>query len=117
MVLNEVQMLALPVRDVTGAAVAKGGSSAGIDAVLAERGSRYGEFDEHARITQAVKRALVSGRSWERMTDSQKEALEMVAHKMGRIVNGDPAYVDSWTDLIGYARLAERELLGERHAE
>lgn len=117
MVLNEVQMLALPVRDVTGEAVVKDGLSAGIDAVLAERGSRYGEFDEHARTTQAIKQALASGRSWAGMTDSQKEALEMVAHKMGRIVNGDPAYVDSWTDLIGYARLAERELLGGRHAE
>ena len=108
MAMKEAQMLALPVREMAGEAVVKDGLSAGIDAVLAERGSRYGEFDEHARITQAI----TSGRSWAGMADSQKEALEMVAHKMGRIVNGDPAYVDSWTDLIGYARLAERELLG-----
>ena len=112
MAMKEAQMLELPVREMAGEAVVKDGLSAGIDAVLAERGSRYGEFDEHARITQAIKQALASGRSWAGMTDSQKEALEMVAHKMGRIVNGDPAYVDSWTDLIGYARLAERELLG-----
>lgn len=85
----------------------------GIDATLSERGSRYGQFHEHARITQAIKATLASGRSWKDCTDSQREALEMLAHKMGRIVNGDPAYMDSWTDLIGYARLVERQLEGE----
>jgi len=35
----------------------------------------------------------------------------MVAHKLGRIVNGDPNYVDSWTDIIGYTRLVEKRLI------
>lgn len=83
-----------------------------IDNTLAERGARYGEFNEHARITQAIKAALVSGRSWGFCTDSQKEALEMIAHKMGRIVNGDPTYLDSWVDIIGYTRLVEKEMEG-----
>jgi hypothetical protein len=81
-----------------------------IDATLAERGGRYGEFDEHARITQALKEVMVSGRSWSKCTASQKEALEMVAHKIGRIVNGDPNYADSWHDIIGYVRLVEVQL-------
>lgn len=53
---------------------------------------------------------MQSGRSWSACTDSQKEALEMVAHKIGRIVNGDPGYLDSWHDMIGYTRLVEKEL-------
>lgn len=81
-----------------------------IDNTLAERGARYGEFDEHARITQAIKTALTSGRSWDKCSPSQKEALEMVAHKMGRIVNGDPKFVESWRDMSGYVRLVEIEL-------
>ena len=80
-----------------------------IDETLKERGSRYGEFSEHARITQEIKRALKSGVSWEKCTDGQKEALEMIAHKLGRIVNGDPNYADSWVDTGGYARLGENE--------
>lgn len=84
----------------------------GIDATLAERGARYGEFDEHARITQQIKSALVSGRSWSQCTPSQKECLEMLAHKMGRIVNGDPTYLDSWVDIIGYTRLVEKQMEG-----
>ena len=35
----------------------------------------------------------------------QKEALEMIATKMGRIVNGDPDYLDSWLDIQGYCQL------------
>ena len=39
-----------------------------------------------------------------------KESLEMVAHKIGRILNGDPFYHDSWHDCIGYLRLIEKRL-------
>lgn len=81
-----------------------------IETILEERGSRYGSFDEHARITQDIKDALVSGESWAAMSPSMKEALEMVAHKMGRIVNGDPTYKDLWTDIIGYTKLVEQTL-------
>jgi len=37
----------------------------------------------------------------------------MIAHKIGRILNGDPDYQDSWHDIIGYARLVERQLQGD----
>lgn len=30
----------------------------------------------------------------------------MIAHKIGRILNGDPNYRDSWDDIAGYAKLA-----------
>jgi hypothetical protein len=39
-----------------------------------------------------------------------REALEMLAHKTGRILNGDPAYADSWHDIAGYVRLVEQRL-------
>lgn len=84
-----------------------------IEKVLHERGKRYGEYPDHAMITQDIKRAIHSGRSWESCNPHMQETLDMIAHKIGRIVNGDPYYVDSWTDIIGYARLTEKELLGE----
>lgn len=83
-----------------------------VDDVLEERGSRYGLFSEHARITQNIKRAMHASPNWAKLSDSQREALEMIAHKMGRILNGDPNYADSWTDIGGYARLEERILEG-----
>lgn len=78
-----------------------------IDALLKERGSRYGEFEQHARITQTMKEAMrvESGDAYNSLPDYMKEALEMVCHKIGRIVNGDPYYLDSWVDIVGYVEL------------
>ncbi len=80
-----------------------------IAATLAERGKRYGEFPEHARITQNIKRAMHCG-NWDRLADDQREALEMLAHKIGRILNGDPDYHDSWHDIVGYTKLVADRL-------
>lgn len=80
-------------------------SSVDIDKVLEERGKRYGKFTGHARITQAIKKAMRYHTNWEALDDDQKEALEMVAHKCGRILNGDPNYLDNWDDIIGYVKL------------
>jgi hypothetical protein len=81
-----------------------------IDNTLTERGNRYGSFEDHAKVTQEIKRAMQSGKNWASLVDDQKEALEMVAHKIGRILNGDPDYIDSWHDIIGYTRLVEHRL-------
>lgn len=82
----------------------------GIDATLEERGTRYGEFEEHARITQALKATMVDTPRWKELSPAMKESLEMTQHKVGRILNGDPNYKDSWTDIIGYTRLIEKTL-------
>lgn len=81
-----------------------------IQATLAERGKNYGSFNEHARITQAIKDAIRDSPNWMDLSPEMKESLEMVAHKLGRILNGDPAYKDSWTDIIGYVTLIEQDL-------
>lgn len=86
-----------------------------IEATLAERGSRYGVFRDHAKITQELKRALfrhMDNVSHVEPDADQLEALEMICHKMGRIVNGDPDYADSWVDIAGYAKLVADRLQG-----
>lgn len=87
-----------------------GSANINIDATLAERGSRYGDFKEHSRITQSIKKAMRDSPNWNSLSDDKKEALEMNAHKIGRILNGDPDYKDSWTDICGYSRLVENTL-------
>ncbi len=77
---------------------------------LAERGNRYGDFTKHAAVTQAIKTALFDCRHRESLPAYMVEALEMIAHKMGRIVNGDPHYHDSWHDIVGYAKLVADRL-------
>ena len=51
---------------------------------------------------------------WRKLADDQREALEMTAHKIGRILNGDPNYIDSWHDISGYVRLVEQRLEKEQ---
>jgi isopenicillin N synthase-like dioxygenase len=84
-----------------------------IDAMLRERGSRYGVFTGHALITQNIKEALKDSPNWYALAPDQKEALEMIAHKMGRILNGDPDYLDSWVDIVGYTQLVIDRLKGD----
>ena len=84
-----------------------------IDKILEQRGNRYGDFKTHAKITQQLKAMMMQGPSFRTLTTSQWEALEMIAHKIGRIVNGDPSYEDSWDDIAGYAKLVADELRGD----
>ena len=77
---------------------------------LAERGSRYGDFTVHARICQNLKRIMCAEAGWDRLTDGQKQSLEVIADKVGRILSGDPNYADNWHDIQGYAKLAEDRL-------
>jgi hypothetical protein len=86
-----------------------------VDDTLAERGSRYGTFVGHAQVTQdlkAVVRKHLYTRSKELAPDLQ-EAIDMILHKLGRIINGDPYYADSWHDIAGYATLVDKRLQGE----
>ena len=81
-----------------------------IDSVLTERGSRYGKYTGHAKITQDLKALMHATGNWSKLAPDQKESLEMVAHKIGRILNGDPNYDDSWVDIAGYAQLVATRL-------
>jgi len=87
-----------------------------IKETLEQRGNRYGDFIIHAEITQAIKRQMQDSPNWPDLSSDKKEALEMIAHKIGRILNGDPEYHDSWHDLVGYAQLVASRLAaaGER---
>ncbi|SJM89987.1 conserved hypothetical protein [Crenothrix polyspora] len=72
---------------------------------LSERGARYGNFSVHANIAQNIKETMRKTRRWEALSNDKKEALEMMAHKLARILNGDPEYKDSWVDVAGYSTL------------
>ena len=78
-----------------------------VDKTLEERGKRYGEFRDHAAIAQHLKHAMICTERWPNLSNPQKEALEMIQHKIARILNGDPNYKDNWHDIAGYAKLAE----------
>ena len=82
--------------------------------ILEERGSRYGSFVGHADVTQAYKTLTTSflRQRGKALEPDQQEALDMIFHKIGRIINGDPNYADSWIDIAGYAKLVADRLEG-----
>ncbi|MHB3890095.1 hypothetical protein ACYBYO_26110 [Klebsiella pneumoniae] len=89
------------------------GRASSTEALITERGSRYGKFKYGADIMQSLKDTMRDVDGWNTLTASQKEALDMIQHKIGRILNGDPTYDDSWKDIAGYATLIVNELNGE----
>jgi len=78
-----------------------------INVTLAERAHTHGNFEDTAAIIQQLKYTAQQGARYSEMNSVQREALEMILHKIGRIVNGNPNHMDSWHDLIGYATLVE----------
>lgn len=92
-------------------------TSVNIGEVLSERGNRYGDFSTHAEITQQLMytcemlcKQIHKCPLNQRLNYSQVESLHMIFHKIGRIINGDPNYADSWIDIAGYAQLIVDEL-------
>lgn len=74
---------------------------------LAERGSRYGSFEEHARIAQSLQDLMRAEPGWAALAHDQRQALTVIADKIARMLNGDPDYRDNWHDIVGYAKLVD----------
>ena len=86
--------------------------AADLEATLLDRGSRYGPFKGVAELTIALKEALANElcAHCKKLPPIQQEALDMIFHKIGRIVNGDNNDDDSWHDIAGYAELVVKDL-------
>lgn len=80
--------------------------------ILMQREARYGEFPDNAEISQKIKEIFKSTPNWDILASCKKEALEMIAHKIARILNGDVNYDDNWVDIVGYAQLVVDEMRG-----
>ena len=85
-----------------------------VDATLDARAVDYGKFIEGAEIMQMLKRVVLNALNNRDKTlaHDQAESLDMIIHKIGRIVNGNPDVVDHWLDIAGYAKLVADRLEG-----
>lgn len=84
-----------------------------VDAVLDQRATTYGSFKDVAEIIQNIKQVISSSPNWNTLPSDTKEMLDMIATKVGRILNGDPEYVDNVVDIIGYAQLVLDRMNGK----
>ena len=83
-----------------------------INVLLAERGKTHGDYEVHALITQDLKRVVTHHVADldRKLDDDMAETLDMIAHKIGRIIAGNPAEPDHWRDIAGYAQLVANRL-------
>ena len=83
-----------------------------INALLAERGKTHGDYEIHAAITQNLKRVMCHYACDldRKIDDDMRETLDMIAHKIGRIIAGNPSEPDHWRDIAGYAQLVANRL-------
>jgi len=78
--------------------------------LLAERGKTHGDFTKHAEITQGLKQLMMAEPTYRKLSVVQQESLEMIQHKIGRILAGNPDHKDHWDDIAGYAKLVSDRL-------
>lgn len=86
-----------------------------IKAVLAEREKTHGSFALHSFCTQELK-AVINQHLMEQgrcLDPDMQEAVDMICHKLGRIVAGNPGHADHWTDVAGYATLIADRLAND----
>jgi Domain of unknown function (DUF6378) len=86
-----------------------------VNEILVERGKTYARFLDNSTLSQALKVEMWSTNNWRVgiLAADQKEALELIALKISRILTGNPDHVDSWDDIAGYAMLVSKRLKGE----
>lgn len=71
--------------------------------ILNERQGTHGDFSTNAALSQAFKDII--HRNNAKLSTSQRESLDMIVHKISRILAGDPNHKDHWDDIAGYAQL------------
>lgn len=78
--------------------------------IINERQKTHGDFYRNAMMAQELKDVMRRGKNWKTLDDTERETLEMIASKIGRILSGNPHEIDHWRDIAGYATLIERWL-------
>ena len=77
------------------------------------REKKCGGFTGVASLTQDLKNVARATNGWYGMPYIQREAIEMIFHKIARQINGVKDYPDNFHDIAGYALLAEQEILSQ----
>jgi hypothetical protein len=90
-----------------------------LNEILAERGRDYGEFSGQAHLAQMLDSLFwehvdMEGAGSDKFDPDMREAIHMIFHKLARIANGDPMFLDNWVDGGGYFELIVRKIRKEK---
>ena len=75
------------------------------DPLLTEREKTHGSFAKNAQISSALK-VIFREEDDKIFSAVHREALDMIALKLSRILSGQANFKDHWRDLSGYSLLA-----------
>ena len=78
--------------------------------IINERAKTHGLYKHTAAWSQSIKDMFRGSPNWQHMNDGQKEALEMIAVKLARLLNGNPQFPDHWDDISGYGKLGANSI-------
>ena len=78
--------------------------------IIQEREKTHGLYKHTAAWSQSIKDMFRGSPNWQHMNDGQKEALEMIAVKLARLLNGNPQFPDHWNDISGYGKLGSNSI-------
>lgn len=87
-------------------------ASEDVNEITAARTKTHGEYRDVALMAQDLKFLMRRGKNWKesRLSAVQMETLEMYAHKIARILSGDPNEKDHWVDIGGYSKITADRL-------
>jgi hypothetical protein len=77
--------------------------------MIPNRDEQHGGMEAVGSLSQSMKIPIHHGANWYLLTPGEQEALDMIAHKIARILSGaDPHDPQHWEDVAGYAHAAMR---------
>jgi hypothetical protein len=75
--------------------------------LVAARPKTHGNIEDVANTSQGIMGVLRRSPNWEGLSNVRKESILLIAHKLARIVSGNPDHADHWDDIGGYAELGK----------
>jgi hypothetical protein len=76
-----------------------------VDSILDDRQKTHGDFADVASLGSCLKEVMRTSKNWrdEELDAAVMEGLDMIQHKIARILSGNPYEPDHYKDIAGYA--------------
>ena len=80
-----------------------------MDPAIPNRDDQHGGVQAVGEVSQVIKFYMRRATNWNSLSFGGRESMDMIAHKIGRILSGaDPHDRQHWEDIAGYAHAAMR---------
>lgn len=83
-----------------------------IEKILEERNITHGDYGVESKVAEAIKDVLLEA-GYKKLPWYVRNALDLIATKISRLVCGNFKHLDHYDDISGYAQLVKKELFKE----